>query len=291
MKSSFTLVLISILFAYNSNAQTWAMPSSRWQYKWYSFGGSGSFDMKVEKDTTVEGVSAKKIIGYDSILFTYLSGDTAYVYWQNKFRPTYYFGSHVGDTLAFFSNPCAGADSAAYGILDSIGSLNFGGQALRTFSVHTIYPNNAVFSTHFKYAERLGMFYSDNGLNFFYPIFHCTLNEMQEPMFCNYGDSSVVNFWLYTGKLCLTDGLNLIPEDIAILNCIPNPSYGSFILDLSGFGRKEKQICIYDQVGQNVYNRYVEDALITLDVNLKQGVYYVEIAADKKKGYSKLVIE
>jgi hypothetical protein len=173
-RRAFSASLLMILFISNLGAQHWAESSSRWKYICFSALNGGAalcFDLQVSGQFVVDGVLCYKIDGGDRRLYTYESGDTAYIYLNGAFRPMYYFGARLGDTVLLYNDSTRFNRGPEYlhGIVDSIVTQNIFGQALKRFYVSII--DTLTYHTFYSisYAEKLG--YTSNNGFVFYPSY------------------------------------------------------------------------------------------------------------------------
>jgi hypothetical protein len=282
-----------ILFISNLGAQHWAESSSRWKYICFSALNGGAalcFDLQVSGQFVVDGVLCYKIDGGDRRLYTYESGDTAYIYLNGAFRPMYYFGARLGDTVLLYNDSTRFNRGPEYlhGIVDSIVTQNIFGQALKRFYVSII--DTLTYHTFYSisYAEKLG--YTSNNGFVFYPSYENIIDGWPN-FLCNYGDSTFQNYWLYPTNYCDTHTGLEDPAPNISLRFYPNPSSGNFNIDMSGFGSGVKTIHIYDQLGQVVSTGETDRSELALDLHLAGGMYEVEVMADGRSGRNKLIIE
>ena len=87
-------------------------------------------------------------------------------------------------------------------------------------------------------------------------------------------------------------GVNSISDiyDNVSLGCYPSPSNGSFIIDMTGYGAGEKQVNIYNQLGQVAYQTMCIQDKLQINEKLSSGVYTVTVSQATRQ-YSKIVIE
>jgi hypothetical protein len=182
------------------NAQKWGNPTAIWRfsYQWGWQPGS-TYQLQVEGDTLIDGKQCIKIGKYVPQI-TYLSGDTVYFYMNGAFRPTYYFAANVGDTISFYDEyGCDSSSNSLYATIDSVDSINVGSRYLKYFSVSVLWKDTSpqFLPKKFKYYEGAG---SDA---FFRPQFSCFIDPEYNRL-CNYGDSSIQDFWLFPNRNCDT---------------------------------------------------------------------------------------
>jgi len=89
---------------------------------------------------------------------------------------------------------------------------------------------------------------------------------------------------------CSATGLNEIKSSNTF-RCYPSPTSGSFTIDMTGYGGGDKQISIYDQLGQLVYQTHTSlDKLQVMD-KLSSGIYTVSVTQDSRREYARVVVE
>lgn len=72
--------------------------------------------------------------------------------------------------------------------------------------------------------------------------------------------------------------------------CYPSPTSGNFTIDMTGYKVGEKQISIYDQLGQVVYQTVSMQDKIQVNENLSSGIYTVAVTQGTRQ-YTRVVIE
>jgi hypothetical protein len=75
------------------------------------------------------------------------------------------------------------------------------------------------------------------------------------------------------------------------LKVYPNPSSVSFIIDMTGYSGGEKQISIYDQLGQIVYQTQSTKDKLQVSDKLSSGIYTVSVTQDSRREYARIVVE
>ena len=224
MKQKLILVSVLCLLYSSSYAQKWALPSSKWKYITYTFGGLiDSVVWSVEKDTVVLNVNCKKLsCNHNVVAFTYLSGDTVYMIPPNigggssisYFLPYYYFGANQGDHI-YVQNIDYGCSGGTTYIVDTIERLIFGADTLKSYRL----KENG-YLQNYRFIEKIGAFTTWLGWleGYIYPHHNC-LDEAGF-RFCNYGDSTIAGFWLYPTCNCYNIAhpalVSISPWDTAI---------------------------------------------------------------------------
>jgi hypothetical protein len=86
-------------------------------------------------------------------------------------------------------------------------------------------------------------------------------------------------------------GIHGIEEAQKLLRCYPSPTSGVVTIDMSGFDAGEKQVKIYDQIGQIVYHAVAVEDKIQIGASLSSGLYTVEVAQGMQHSYARCVKE
>ena len=79
-------------------------------------------------------------------------------------------------------------------------------------------------------------------------------------------------------------------SSMGILRCYPSHTSGNFTIDMTGYNSGEKQISIYDQIGQVVYQTTSASDKVQVDQKLSSGIYTVAVTQGIRQ-YAKVVIE
>ena len=291
MKTLISTLFLLFFLSIGSNAQNWALPSSRWIESDFNpwGGGYSPVYLSVGNDTIVQSQSCSAIVNDSArgvFTYTYSSGDTAYIFVNGLFKPMLYLGAHIGDTLGFYS------DSNAYttipyllhGKVDSIDTILISGQNLKKFNVSIIdsFPVY-IYPRHFSYAEKIGFLTTYPSL--FYQLFS-TVVDADSYDFCNYGDSSINGFWLYPDSNCKTTvGITKVSSG-PILNIYPNPASEFLYINvqLNHFGLK-----LYDMNGREMELVLSRDEI---DIrSLSTGIYVICVTDSGNQRYFRRFIK
>ena len=88
-----------------------------------------------------------------------------------------------------------------------------------------------------------------------------------------------------------TTGISNIPGVNALLTCYPNPSTGSFTIDMTKFAEGQKQVNVYDELGKTIYSKRTEDSYLTIDLlHTGAGLYFVEVTNNNNRDIAKIII-
>ena len=77
-----------------------------------------------------------------------------------------------------------------------------------------------------------------------------------------------------------------------LLRCYPSPSLGKLTIDMNGFDDiGKKQVVIYDQLGQIVYQVSTSQDKVQVSDKLSSGIYTVSVTQDSRREYERVVVE
>lgn len=280
------------------HAQHWALPSSHWSYTTYNSGLAGPGYTtygpiaQVAGDTLINGTSCRRVlITYDPVgygfttQYTFESGDTAFIFINGAFHPYMYFNVQAGDTVGLWADTSSTFGihrGDARGVVDSVDSVILNGRSFRQYTLHFI---DSGFRQLFPYiyAERLGVISTYDG--FFYPSFDFW-PDGYTTWLCGYRDSTYSTELINQTCRSLL-GTHDLSHDLNI-SCHPNPSTGTFTIDLPMPG--EKLLHIYDIAGREVLNQAVSDQQLTARLTVA-GIYMVEVQQEQSRYRSKVVVQ
>ena len=117
---------------------------------------------------------------------------------------------------------------------------------------------------------------------------------------CNFVDTG-----FYTGANLSSAGLvdkilanGLYPAGIkdestdnSVIKCYPSPSTGTFTIDISAMATGEKQIRVYDDLGQVVYQTQSSQSKLAVNNKLTSGLYTISVTQGTSRWYTKIVVE
>jgi hypothetical protein len=111
------------------------------------------------------------------------------------------------------------------------------------------------------------------------------------------GTDTIYGVAYWTGKTytyqCGTyyTGVNEIADYATQLSIYPSPNSGIFTLDMTGYPADERQIYIYDQLGQTVYQTTSAQDRLQVSAKLTAGIYTVSVIQGGKRSYVRLVVD
>ena len=293
MKTIYIVTLFILFFSVKTNAQNWALPSSKWTQTIFNpwNGSIYPVDFFVQKDTVVQSVSCTKIVGdtfnyHPNIIYTYLSGDTAYMFVNGSFKPMLYFGAHVGDILLFYTDSTNGFTGIQYlhGRVDSINTILVNGQNIKQFNVSIIDTIPSQISPRqLVYTEKLGFMYTYPSL--FYQLFSSVVDANSYGV-CNYGDSTINGFWLYRDSNCRTNvGIEDVSND-GSLSVYPSPA-SDYLHIQTTLG--QYHIRLFDLAGRELSYAMNNDEM---DIrNLSSGIYFITVSTFGSQIYTRKFVK
>lgn len=71
----------------------------------------------------------------------------------------------------------------------------------------------------------------------------------------------------------------------------PNPTANTFSIELNEYQGKDYTVRVSDIIGKVIYTQESNSELLTLDLNLKNGIYTVEIIVDNKRIVDKILVQ
>jgi hypothetical protein len=90
-----------------------------------------------------------------------------------------------------------------------------------------------------------------------------------------------------------TSGIHALTDSTSF-RCYPSPSSGTFMIDMSGYGEGDKQIDIYDALGQVVYHTTTSLDKLQVDTKLvagfSKGIYLVHVTDATNNQTAKIII-
>lgn len=270
-------ILGFVLFSINTNAQKWALPSSTWVISFAQTSPVYNYEVKVEGDTIIDGVSCVRIGNSSPPIFTYESNDTVYFYMDGKFRATYYFNATINDTISFynanyFDGQCS-IDSIVYAVVDSIDSVDVGNKFLKKFHCTIMGDSSVLEWNNFNYTEFIGS-------NYIYPYLYCPNFFDQESLaICDYGDSTIQDFSAFKNDCFSTVSINELENQNIQISIYPNPvaDFLNIQLDLD-FKTENHILTIRNTMGRIVQEFSVNHGENQLDINhLPSGVYFATL--------------
>jgi hypothetical protein len=72
------------------------------------------------------------------------------------------------------------------------------------------------------------------------------------------------------------------------LRCYPSPTSGTFTVDMNGYDAGEKQVNVYDQLGQVIFREVTRERLLQINLELASGIYIVEVLQNSQREYTRI---
>jgi len=275
MKNLFLILFITMSFC--SLAQKWAAPGAKWEIGVNSY-PSPTIHRSISgiKDTIITGVPCKKI-GTFNPTFSYLSGDTVYFYLDGDFRPTYYYGALVGDTIVFYNTTqiCTPDDSLVYAVIDSVKSIVLSGQILKMF-----YPTAIPNSTGQKIFPPISPYIEKIGSNFIRPIFNLNcVTDLPLYSICSYEDSITAKFILDPSACDKTSSSDF--EGNSFVQLYPNPVIAHVNIKVTNAQLSGVELIITDLLGRTVAKQTLLQELTNFNTqDWANGMYVWSLVED-----------
>src|ERR1043165_323959 len=284
------LPLFLLVWSIAMSAQSWCPPGAQWTYEYWNW-ASGYEKITYEKDTAIQQQPCKKLsrtivachpgsslpCQLDTIthsFYTYQSGDSVYFYYGQRFRPVYFFGAHVGDTLLYtnpvYYNSGFACDSIIYLRVDSTGKCIINNDSLRFYLTRQIQYDSSLAGKHL-YIEKIGSLAV--GL---LPEYQCyTDGEWWNPR-C-YSDNNFVTYHIDTSVACDYVFTDITEPDDGDFSVYPNPVQN--ILQLSS-PYNSGSVSVSNLFGQLLAYLAFQSNTIAMDVTiLPPGIYLVQLTS------------
>jgi len=301
MQRKITLSLLLFFIAFQAiEAQNWCPPGATWYFaEYYPHFSSdtaaptflaGYDRASYVKDTVINNQACKVITDtayYENFtqvqpnwsIYTFESGDTVYLFNNNRFLPYFYFGCHTGDTLLV-----PYGDTAVATYVDSSGITVLNGDSLRFYNYRAI---DSVYGcigltggpSGGEVVERIGNITVDPGDNSFSFDFSCMEWETGYFLHC-YRDDSLALYIKDSTESCtyIETGIKNIAAPVEF-TLSPNPVSGYCGLQLAGTGQAYTA-GVYDMAGKLILPLFNNQHISGFDFNtmvLSAGLYFVRV--------------
>ena len=291
------LVLLFLLsfIGLQSFAQKWSPPGAEWTIGWGGvWGYSGYHLISYEKDTVYMGQACKKLVGkgvdynyinkvatnfnFNEPIYTYAQNDTVFIYYENEFRPVYFFNVEVGDTIHF--GKIEGCNPPLIQVVDSVGSIIINNDTLRFYRVNQINYPWWLGSGSFTVVEKLGCLDSD-----FYPYIWCAV-DIDAYALCSYKDYEINWHVSWTNDTCwaFTGTNDLFDQSLKIT---PNPAINNLNIS-SSFNEHIETVSIIDINGGLVKNLKQINGVDISNIDISyilNGIYIIQIQTSDGNRY------
>lgn len=290
------LLLFSLFCFQNLKCQDWCHQGSVWTYNFYTFGSSGYFRYSYQKDTIIHSIPCNKITvsaitatgfplpvidtNYNEPLYTFSRNDTVFFFnsYTNIFRPTYFLGANIGDTVNYF-NPrqshCPD-DSIYHYLIEEKGTINISSINLRYYRARSVnHANTLFYPDTIRIIERIGC------TEAIQPYHICVTDDDEFSLRCYHDDS----FSVYQTNLSTPcDYLLSLPSNITSYKpkIYPNPTSSFLFVE-----HDLKTHCtVYNNLGSIVCSFITEKSIPANISFLPVGLYYVKIEDSQQTTYS-----
>ena len=202
----------------------------------------------------------------------------------NTFYSDFYRFDPVANSYTTLQSSPVGRNGAAHFVIDSIGYIGLG--LIDSMGINTTAQD---FTTYTPSTNLWSQVNSFGGVQRSW-VFSETIGSVP---YIGGGSSVLTQGHYYHDMWSLSPtGVEDINTTLSsTLVCYPSPTSGSFVIDATGYESGDKQVTIYDQLGQLVYQNQSSEDKVQINTRLAQGVYNVMIADTKKKGYAKIAVE
>lgn len=312
MKKLFLIFLLS--FPLFSVGQNWSPQGATWYYGFSVYVTEGYYKITYVGDTTINSIQCKKLLKtvythdfinqlYDTIVigaeYTYADNDKVYIYKHNQFYTLYDFSAEVGDTWNVPEiKHYDGCDTVGTIRVDSIGTLTIDGQALRYICV-SLNDTAQKWGWIAKIVEIVGpiksLKYQQYPYDYLFPVkFDDCGMHLEELIeggnFRCYSDST--NF-SYTSNITPTcdflTSVNPIDKNPVQIRVLPNPSNGSFTIDIDQ-QLKLKEIIVSTMLGNIILRQQTDNQTRIKIDNLKGGTYILTAIDKDNRTINKTII-
>lgn len=303
----FIFSLFIFLFSYQLSAQNLISGSAVWYYSGPNGGGVPSnseyYRYWVEKDTTYNGVQAKKIermhfrYAGDSVswepLYLFNRNDSVFYYNDHyqRYILLYDFSASVGDTLRFyvpdtaFVNVFNLPDSTFSLLVDSIGMEVHGNTQLRSFyttQLDGIGYNRRGSSSELSYVEKVG------SLDRMLPQYETAILSHDGPLRCYEDDSVYIkNTNLSDCDYRIISSLEENKTMSSLFTISPNPVNDFAQLEIANVSIQS--IELLDIKGRLVKEFHLTDRKLDFQ-NVSNGVYFLKVRTQDNEELSKKLI-
>jgi hypothetical protein len=282
-------LLLSLLlsFSFLVQAQNWCPPGAVWHYDVAALVAGGYSTFTYEKDTLLDGEACKKIMvsgryypvdptNNQDPLFTFQRNDTVYYHYAGSFRPVFFWGAQLGDTIQYFNNEIFNCDSIVQLLVDSVGTTVINNDTLRFYRTinvggDTANTTNPIYPHQILAIERLG------AVNAFpIPFYLCYTDGNDYNLRC-YSDSTFALYQTNPAIDCdyLYNSISQLEQSNNI-TLYPNPATNQ--LNISIEGQTIAQYQILDYTGKMVLSNQSNNSDLSIDVSeLVQGVYLIRL--------------
>lgn len=306
---------VSLLFILTSaNAQVWIDSNAIWNYEIHDyFSNQGSLKYSYNEDTTIQGQLCQKIEVertewyFDGTnwttngpqnfpsKYTYVSGDTVFYWFNNKFFTLYNFGSNIGDqwmvadTIYNASASCV--DTSYVEVIDT-GSIVINSTSFRTITLEPV--GDSPYALEGVFVEKFGFMPDSIPLRLFPHPVSCTSQTTFLQRFLKFRCYEDDSFPSYnpSGEECVhvPSTASFETNNQEKINIYPNPSSNSINVE---YTQNDGSIfIIYDLSGQMIKKWVLNSGINQFNIEqFEPGVYFGAIQSENTFRSEKLIIE
>jgi len=302
-----TIIFLTIitLLPQQSNAQYFAPIGAKWTYSyglWASPPFSSPFTMEVIKDTTINGLSCRKVgisLGGSEYMYIKSVNDSVLVYSpvNNQFNLLYDFTSNVGDTLQIYFDNGAGIFTASamdstLVVIDSVSIKNINGINYRAY-FQRLLPSSSVENIEGWVIDSLGvMNYNGGEISYLFPYRNMGGPPMSFPLRCYIDSNTYYNYNNINCDTIITRIGMIKQSNFKIYPTIFNREDGKISIETNNLSTP-KQIKLFSLAGISIpikiETHEVKTELI-LNKNIPSGVYLLRFDLDKEVFTRKILI-
>lgn len=280
--------IISILMLATAHvllSQNWCPPGASWEYDAGCLECSAKFNLKYEKNTTIDGQVCKVIRVDERCLngiypgsyfkhFTYSENDSVFFYFDGAFRLVYDFTVQLGDTIvqSNLNGQFYDCGNTIYWLVDSIGKQFIDGDSLRYYELS--YTDSVHMKTlRLKVLEKYGALN-----NSIIPWDDCLglIDNCYMTLAC-YDDNSQSSYRNDTMVGCrYTSVPQLTGTNDPTLNLYPNPAQNQLILETN---QSSYSYSVHNIYGQQMQAGTRGRLIQKIDISsYATGIYFINLS-------------
>ena len=275
-------------------SQNWLAEGQTWEYDvtgGWDPSGYGKLIVRVEGDTTIQGIACKRMVEYypnpfKQVAYAYQDQEQIYVYesYNDSFEKIYDFALAAGDTVFF--------QWGRKYVIDSVGTANIAGEN-RKFQIIQLF-GNSLDNGAYLVAEGLGLI---SRMNSSFPENDCIYFFIQNS-FCDEAvDGRSYRFRCFSEGsntydpygLCTLNRVSEVLENLD-LRIFPNPAESAFTVQPGEGTIETGMLKVFDQTGRIIWQG-VNTLPATVSVEgWPAGNYYILFTGDMVSFRGRLIV-